>query len=230
MDSQSALDLTVRYQEEELAIFDDVEQVVTDSIEEGNPLIATGFANTLRKIAQLQGLALAKLLSGLEHAWLPTFVAEHGHEGDFVDYIYTQLGIATATTNKYIRMWRAIFEGSGPTPTQKKKLYGKDMKTLLLLTGGAGEGDFSKDDWKEIVNAPNRSEVREVIREARGEVTSSKTRLVIMLERDGSLMARRGEKDGFKPFGYLNLELAEEDVDIQMAINRLLRSAGIVER
>lgn len=227
--SESALDLTVRYREEELAIFNDVEKVVTTSIEEGNPLIAAEFADGLRRIAQLQGQALAHLLAKMEEAWLPIFVGEYGYEGDFIDFAFTEIGVAVATTKKYVKMWRAVFESSDTTPTQKKKLHEKDMKTLLLLTGGAGEGDFSKDDWKEIVKAPNRSEVREVIRKARGEVTSSKSRLVIMMERDGSLKARRGE-DGYKDFGYLNLELAEKDTDIQMAINRLLRSAGIVER
>lgn len=221
----SAIDGGVRLTKTDLGFLDSVEQMISKSIIESNLSIATDFIDKMRKVAQLQGIGLAMTLSRLEEAWEPVFVPA-GNDGDFYDYITDTVGYSKQTAKKYIRMWRSVFENKSIPKPIRDGLMGKGVDTLLLLTAAAQDGIFDEEDWEMVERAPNKQEVRTLVRSKRGQVSSSSTAIVITLDRDGTLKARKGTGKAVE-FGWLNPSPNEVG---QAAIDRIIRAAGVVER
>lgn len=220
----SGIDGEVRLTKTDLSYLDTVEQAIGEAIKHGDATIAVNFMDKMRKVAQLQGIGLAMMLSRLEESWESVFVPS-GMGDDFFDFIYDRLGYTRQTSKKYIRMWRAVFENTSIPKPLRDKLKSKGIDTLLLLTATAQDGDFEENDWKEVAVAPNKQEVRDLIRKKRGERTSSGSAKTIILERDGTLKA---QVDGdWIEIGWLNMNSESAGME---AIDRIVRAAGIVER
>lgn len=220
----SGIDGEVRLTKTDLGYLDTVEQAIGEAIKHGDATIAVNFMDKMRKVAQLQGIGLAMMLSRLEESWESVFVPS-GMGDDFFDFIYDRLGYTRQTSKKYIRMWRAVFENTSIPKPLRDKLKSKGIDTLLLLTATAQDGDFEENDWKEVAVAPNKQEVRDLIRKKRGERTSSGSAKTIILERDGTLKA---QVDGdWIEIGWLNMNSESAGME---AIDRIVRAAGIVER
>jgi hypothetical protein len=199
-----------------------VDDVVDRAISVGSDREMVGFGASLRQGVQVNGLSLAKLL----YRWL-----QHAEEfgigpDDFVDHIYANLGISAQTTRKYTLMWKTIFEDAKLDEGIYLALMGKPIQGLLSLTAAAREEQLDSEDWQEIANAPDAAAMSEVVRKKRGEQTSSKTRIVITWDRDGTLTARQG--DDFEGIGFL-----KPDCETQFgsaAVDRLLTKGGVVEK
>ena len=71
-------------------------------------------------------------------------------------------------------MWRAIFENPIISKVQKEKLAGKGITALMDLTGAASEGDLDSDDWDNVIKAPDRKSILEIVRENRKDETRGK--------------------------------------------------------
>jgi hypothetical protein len=221
MDELSNIDQSPHITPADVDVIKLVDNVVEGATIMGNPDVAFRMAVDLRKTMQMRGIALAKLLSKVRDNW-PLFQAG-GYEGDFEDAVFVATGIAASTTRKYADTWKALFENASIPEESKMQLMGKPIKSLILLTAAAREGEIK--DWKEIVNAPDHSSVREVVRRVRGEQTSSASSLMLVLDRTGSLHVRKG--DATDIIGFINLDRAKESELAKTAIDTLCTRANI---
>ena len=221
MDELSNIDQSPHITPADVDVIKLVDNVVEGATIMGNPDVAFRMAVDLRKTMQMRGIALAKLLSKVRDNW-PLFQAG-GYEGDFEDAVFVATGIAASTTRKYADTWKALFENASIPEESKMQLMGKPIKSLILLTAAAREGEIT--DWKEVVNAPDHASVRDVVRRVRGEQTSSASSLMLVLDRTGSLHVRKG--DATDIIGFINLDRAKESELAKTAIDTLCTRANI---
>jgi hypothetical protein len=220
----NGVDLAVMLTPGDKKIFDMVDEIVEQSIVQGDIQPAMSLGKSLRRSIQANGLALAKLLYRVREAWEVL-----GDDNDLYEIIYAEMGVASSTVHKYINMWDAIFANPNISDEIKSQLEGKPIKALLLLTAAAREGEISKEDWECVSDATTSSEVRSIVRDLRGERTSSNQAIVLELNMtSGILMARKG--DQYDVVGMLNVGLRQESNLIEASITRIVNSANIMER
>jgi hypothetical protein len=217
-----AIDLSTSLREADELLLTSVDEIIGMAIAQGDPRVAAKFARGLRSNLQASGLALAKLLFSLSEAW-KTFQSA-GIEEDFVDWVYAEIGVSTNTTTKYVNMWRSIFANPEISRDIKDKLETKPMRSLLLLTAAAREDDLP---WERVVEAETPAEVSSIVREIRGERTSSGSAVRLYVKKDGTLIAIQGDKR--VSFGFLYVDARPENVLVDRAITRVLSGAGISE-
>lgn len=218
----AAHDQVVSLTQAELSILNQVDTVMEKVRLSGNPRIGLQHAYALRRDGYMRGLASAKLLYHLSEEWASFNTDEH-----FEDAVLQDVGYATDTTRKYVRLWGAIFANPEVEERVKKALLGKPIGGLLLISSAAKEGDLEPEDWDRIIQAHDKNAIREIVKEKRGARTSSKSALYLVMERDGTLRCRRGNRP-YKEYG--RLIVGSDDIDIQQAVERTLRAPGIAER
>lgn len=210
--------------------FDLVDEVVTRSFAVGDPLIALEYARTLQRDSLLKGLAIAKLMYKIKQGWA---LFERAGIGDtFENVVDSMNGYKSSTIDKYIRMWESIFENDTISPDIKEKIAGRPVKDLLLLTAAAREGSFSQDQWERVATAADTNEVKEVIRAARGEQTSAKTAISIILTTKEDSSSPVGTLSAFsngqrEVIGVLHVNNSSELA--QKAIARIINAARVIE-
>lgn len=156
----------------------EVDTILGRAITAGDPLIATEYGNQLGKTIKLKGIALAKLFYGMRSNWALFRAA--GIEEEFGDFVNAHMDTTSKVAEKYADMYEAVFENA-PIPIElKDQLASKPMKQLLLLTAAVREGSIGEDELEEVV-LKSYEGVREIIRAARGEVTSSVSRVYARL-------------------------------------------------
>lgn len=217
----SALEQTMKLTTAETLLLKEVEDVLEQARIEANPFKALAWGYALRRRGHISGLALAKLLWGLQEEW-----SAYATDMDFYDAVINDMGIPTGTTRKYTNLWRDIFENPKVEEQVKKALLGQPIEALLLLPAGAREEQFTPEDWEEIANAHDKAAVRDVVQRRRPGHTSSGAAVVITMDREGYLSARRG-KGHYLPIGTL-LKPEEAGEVERIAIERIIRAAGIV--
>jgi hypothetical protein len=129
-------------QEADLEVIRIVDEVVNRSLITGDIRMAMDFGRSLRRNHQVQGLALAKLLYEVENRWVE--FSTDGIEGDYVDIIQAELGIAPSTTKKYVRLWGTLFDSDAVPAEQQRMLMNKPIKGLLLLPAAAEDNSSTK--------------------------------------------------------------------------------------
>lgn len=220
----NGVDMAVMLTPGDKKIFDMVDEIVEQSIVQGDIQPAMSLGKSLRRSMQASGLALAKLLYRVREAWEVL-----GDDNDLYEIIYAEMGVASSTVHKYINMWDAIFANPNISDEIKLQLEGKPIKALLLLTAAAREGEIDKEVWERVSDASTSSEIRSIVRDLRGERTSSSQAIVLELNMtSGILMARKG--DQYDVVGMLNVGLRQESDLIEASITRLVNSANIMER
>lgn len=213
--------------ETEFRVFDSVDKIIEQSVTSGDPVPAMSFAVELIRSGQIRGLALAKLFYGIKSRW--ELFQSAGIDDNFEDFTCASTGYSQQTITKYTRMWGNIFENGDIEENIKTKLMGRDIKQLLLLSSVAGEGDV---DLANLVDTDDEPALREKIREARGERTSSSSAVRIFIqvrESDhfpvGCLFIRKGSETTV--IG--SLDIGSGNADSEKAINRILNAAGVIE-
>src|SRR5687767_8758261 len=157
--------------------FQDVDNIIVRSVTAGDPLIATEYGASLIRMAEIKGLALAKLLHGLRSNW--TIFEQAGIDTAFENFVKAHMDLSNKTAFKYSDMWRNIFHSDFVSETLKRQLESLPIQQLLLLNAAVEEGSISEEELK-IVVVSDIPTTREIIQRARGrEVTSSKTAIVI---------------------------------------------------
>lgn len=220
----NGVDMAVMLTPGDKKIFDMVDEIVEQSVVQGDIQPAMSLGKSLRRSIQANGLALAKLLYRVKEAWEVL-----GDDNDLYEIIYAEMGVASSTVHKYINMWGAIFANPQISDEVKAQLEGKPIKALLLLTAAAREGEIDEETWERVSDATTSSEVRSIVRDLRGERTSSNQAIILELNMtSGILMARKG--DQYDVVGMLNVGLREESDLIEASITRLVNSANIMER
>lgn len=221
MEASNALDQSTRITRTELQALDFVTELFDKAINEKDPEVLNKHIARIRRSQQIEGIALAKLLFLWKDKWREFEIGE-----EFEDYVFAEDGISPQTTRKYLALWEAIFQNPDISDEIKAALYGKPIQGLLLCVAASRENQLSDDNWEEIAQAPDTKTIREIIREIRGEQTSSATALIITLSRDGTLAARQGD-EAYVPFGFLNPK--PDNATAFNARDRIIRAAGVVE-
>jgi hypothetical protein len=206
----------VRIQSSDLGYFDNVDDIVGRSIAAGDPLIALEYVQGIQRDWFIKGLAVAKLLYRMKQAW--DLFRAAGVDDDFENVVETTTGYKPATVNKYVNMWESIFVNDDLPEEIKTKLAGKPIETLLLLTAAAREGSLEYEDWERVAQSSDAKEVRSIVRERRGDQTSSRSaKLPSLFYRDTGTRARGtliisvdGEQ---KVIGFLQLDSGDKDVE-----------------
>jgi len=206
-------------------VFKEVDNIVAEAVEQGDPEIIMRFGRSLRKDARVRGVALAKLIWSVKDNWKK--FQDAGIEDDLFSVLEGEMGVPPSTASAYIRIWEAVFANPEIPDATKELLLAKPIGTLKLLPALTTEGD--EVDWDEIVQAHSKEDVRQIVKRIRGEATSSKTALFIKLDiRTGQLSAKRGDMP-FVNFGIINLELAKENDTVKSAIDRIIRDSRVME-
>ena len=209
--------------EEDLKIFKDVDSVIGRAVTVGDPLLAFEFGSSLLGGVKVRGFALAKLLYRLREAW--GLFRAGGIDDEMITMVDVHMGVRPETTKKYIRMWEKVFENDDVPEDTKRLLMGRNLGDVLLLTAAVGDGSLNEDELKDAALASDRVAIRDIIRQKRGQKTSSSSSIVICLRMsDGALYAKRG--DDRETIGILNKPESEIG---EKAIARLIGAAGIVE-
>jgi hypothetical protein len=214
----------------DIQLFEEVDTVLQRSLAIGDPLIALEYASGLQKESLLRGLAIAKMMYKLKESWELFTVA--GVEDTFENVIEAHSPYKASTLDKYIRMWKNIFESRSLSAELKNQLSGRPIGDLLLLSAAARDGSLTEDDWMKVTIAEDTNKVREIVRKARGEVTSSSSALIPKLQvREGAVV--RGtmyfyNRDGIrKDFGTLMID--DPDPDVQQMIARVINRLNVGE-
>jgi len=217
----TALDQVVMLTPAEREAVNRVDEVMSKTLAKGDPSVALRYIYSLRRNGMITGLSTAKALYGLYSNWTSFATSDA-----FEDAVLKETGYAPATTRKYVGIWGALFANEAISDDIKNALMCKPMESLLLLKSAAEEGELEEADWKEVIDAHDKSGIRDVVRRVRGLHTSAANALVILWERDGRLRARRGE-GRYEECGFLPKSAVGVAAD---AVRRIVDAAGIVER
>jgi len=203
----------------------DVDLIVADAEKHRDAEIAFSYAAKIRRTRQVQGYALAKLLYEMNERWGTAFISDD----DFTTYAAIRMNYSPNTIRRYLKVWTWVFVKPEHGPDRIKKLLGHELDAVYRLAAASKEGELTEEDWQEAERAPNKEALMEIRDRIRGKQTSSGSALKLMLDRDGTLRARKGES-GYIPFGFLNVDEEDNDEIIAAAIERIVNSAGLFRR
>jgi hypothetical protein len=213
----------------DVKIFVEIDDVLRRSIVIGDPLVAIEYGSELIAGARLKGYALAKLLHGIKTNW--EIYSRAGTEDSFESMIHAQIGISPETSEKYVRMWQSIFENPDVDQQTRELLFGKPIEYSLLLTASVADGDLQGDSLKMAAVAEDKSELRSIIRKARGDKTSSGTAVLLFIT-----MRDKGNTPAYTIFckrknekRILGTLLAPMDELSEKGISKLLGGAKVME-
>lgn len=179
------------------------------------------------KVTNMSGLGLAKFLWKVKNDWNKFRV-----DDEFKDVIYQYVGIQPVNIERYINVWK-LFETNQIPDNLKDNAMQLGIKSLIPIAKAREEGyEINETEWKELATATNDFEVREILREIKGETPRS-VGLTLKLTRAGDIVAYTSKGRYF--VGYLNLlnENEENDKDayeaVNKAISRIISSSGIIK-
>src|SRR3990167_6706918 len=218
--SDNALDQSIQLNNDDLALLATVDDIVRRAREAGNPDIAFKEGYAFRRRGHGTALAVAKLLYDLKE-WWENFATDMS----FYDAVFNGIGYARVTVDDYLGAWEEVVLKC--PEKYRRQIMGKSLNTMKLLTAASREGQLTDEDWEEVAGAHDKSGVQDIVRRVRGTNTSAGSRIVLTWERDGNLYARRGNSDPAH-LGFLHQTSDDELVNI--AIERLIRAAGVIKR
>lgn len=213
----------VRLSDQDISMLNEVDTYIDAAVRSKDISDIISLGRSLISGVRIRGVVLAKLLYEIQTHW-----KEFGIDDDYYSVVTNDMGVKTITANKYPHLWRVVFVESGISESIKQRLLGKPIRSLLLLPALIEDG---YNNWDAIINAGDHDELRHLIREERGDATSSKTALYIKMDaRTGQLFAKQGDTPfvPFVPFGLLNVKAGETDPIIAHAIERITRDARIM--
>lgn len=220
--------------------FSEAQRLLNKSLDLADPNPAFDYITRLRQEMLGKFNATAYMLWSLRRDW-KAFV-DVGEDQDFFGTASARTGYSESTIRKYIRLHDSLYANDRIPMEIKKAARMLPARAQLLLTAAAREGDLSEEDWERVVMAGTAGEVRDIVREARGQATSSETALLMSVKlSSGSIVCRRGDSR-WLPVGNLNTwmgtmdmggthsSFTPEEVDIILqACARIIRSSGMGE-
>jgi len=216
-------DLDITLTQSDMGVIMTVDTETERSLVTGDIMPLLELGRVLRRKIQVYGLALVKLLASIRDNW--QMYESAGVEDSYINVIHAHIGLSPQTIVKYCNLWDSLFANPQIPEDVKSELMSKPLRSLLLLSAAARENQIT--DWSRIIEAVNHNEVRNVVREARGEHTSSATRLSIFMDvRTGQLAAQLGD-NAPENMGFLNVDSTSNVV--KMAIIRILHASGVEE-
>jgi hypothetical protein len=218
------MDISPMFTSKDFEFLQEVDTVIERSVLQADPTYAFNFGRLLWKDGHLKGLALAKFLSKMSQHWDQFQLGEV--QDRFEDAVSSEIGISPQTVRKYTGMWENLFENDEIPEDVRKQLFGKPIRSLLLLNAAARDGDDL--DWEGIAGASTGNEIRNLVREARGERTSSSSAIRIILYPSGTLVMRKGSDLSDTIIGELDVDQMRKSPDVNKAITRIIDRAGIL--
>ena len=212
---------------EHRSILDAVDDVIEEAVDRGDHRIMMRMLYGFQGLGQAVGLAKAKALYEGQRHW-PLFPIDKTYT--FVDACLAEAGVSHETVRKYVPIWEHVVMNPMLSDEQREVILTKPISALDLLVAAAREGEITDDDWNEIILAPDKATIRELVRQIRGHVGPSQTAVVITYQKDGTVRARRG--DVLTPVGSLPQKipgLTDEQEEIKnIAQERIIRACGMV--
>jgi hypothetical protein len=209
----------------------DVRSVVEDALLEKDPETAFRYGENLNRTGQAIWVAMAHLIYEMERKWGededddgPRFSSDD----DFITVAASRWNKAETTIRRYLEIWKHVMEKPLHSDVRLGKLYTKPMQGLWYIKAAAKENQLTEADWQEIEDAPDIKTLWDIGRRVRGEVGGSARRaLKIMIEKDGTLKARR--QGVYKIIGHLNIH-EEDDEIVVAACERIINKCGVFYR
>lgn len=206
----------------------EIDTILDRAITAGDPLIAAEYGNQLSNTIRLKGVALAKLFFGLKSNW--SLFRASGIEEDFADFIDAHMQVSGQTADKYANMYEAVFVNPQIPQNLKGQLAHKPMESLLLLTAAVREGSLDTDDLEDVI-VLDKSGIRQKVREARGDATSSRTYIYARLVQREHSVYPKGTVVAFdteghsEAVGYLSLDPKTEHG--RKYVERIINTLGL---
>lgn len=203
-----------------IGFLDRIKQTVQESVEKKDISIIMGVLDSMVKASKMSGLGLACGLYYINKNW-ETF----GIDDDFVDYVYVVLGLHRHTTDRYIDVW-SMYDNKEIPEEIAPRIMQQNIKSQIPIAKAIAQGnEFDEEQWEELAEASSESEVRFIIREAKGK-EPRKGSLQLFLDRDGSLKVI---SDGqIFEAGYL--DIFSDEPAVQKAVDRIVSNSGILRR
>lgn len=220
------LEIIPKTSEQEAKRYEELAQKIFSSIQSGELDEVKNFVLALRKNNHFSALILSQVLTELHTNWADIQKKAKIHD-DFISYAESEYLLSPQTVVKYTTMWRTIFQNPSIPAHIVERLKFKPINFLLRLVAFAQE-DPSLEDWERVLQCDSISELRELIRELRGETTSSKTAVVFYYDiRTKTLTATHRDKQ--YPIAVFAVPNKNDETHIELIAKLLTRIGAIVK-
>ena len=195
----------------------EVDEVIERSLLVGAPDAAIEYGWRLVAGGHLSGLKLCKLLYELTELW-----DKFQTDDDVQDAIFKGMGVPGETYRKYDGIWRNVFANEKIPLVYRQAMRNKPLGGLIAISVAARDGEFDEDDWKKLATAHDKAALLAIRDEVRRVDPSETRRRYISWNRDGRLVARRGD-EGPEEVGYLPVGTGIDFVDetVQWIIEKI---------
>ena len=202
-------------------LMNQIDKVMKQSLEQKDVYIALNAGKTMYAIGKAVGKGLAKLLYEVQKNWERYNINE-----DYDEIVFDYIGLHKTNVVRYIRVMEMLEENQ--IPEQYREDIGqRNMRELIPIATTISQGyEIDDDEWEKLVDAPDLSTVSKILREDVKEKPMRKGALALYLDDEGSLWAYQDERRYF--VGSLDVQAKEET--IKRAIERIVRSAGILQQ
>ena len=203
-------------------ILEKIEQMILESVEEGNYHKAIHICKQLIQITKLSGLALAKSLYLIKSNWDKFEMSDN-----FDDTISSTIGLHKATVQRYCSVWSMYAEQKIPKQ-YVEQIQQMNIKSQIPIAQALDAGyDIDEDEWKELSDASDFSTVNDKLRQIKGKEPRSQA-LRLEVDRDGTIYAWKKEERRYA--GWLNFNDREHDGIVDQAIERIIKGSGLLEK
>lgn len=197
-----------------------IESIVQQAIEKGDPYIAINAFGQLYAVAKLAGLGLAKGLYLLKESWHKFGLDEE----TFKEMVYPKIGLHSATIDRYIETWKML-QTAAPKEV-RDRLQQQNIKSLIPIAKAVKQGyDINAAEWEELADAPDFATVAQIVREDIKNKPPRKGSLTLVIDNIGTIWAYH---EGDKKF-IGSLEVSDDDDAVQKAIERIISNSGIMQ-
>ena len=201
-------------------VLERIEQMILESVAEGNYHKAINICKQLIQITKLSGLALAKSLYLIKSNW-----EKFGLSDNFDDVVTSTIGLHKATVQRYCSVWSMYAENKIPSEfmEQVKQL---NIKSQIPIAQALDAGyEIDDYDWEELSEASDWQTVNDKLRKIKGKKPRSHA-LMLIMERDGTIRVLKNEEQQYVGF----LDTYSENEIVQQAIERIVKGAGLMQQ
>lgn len=195
-----------------------VDMVVEDLNKTGDINKATDVLNTLNRLEDVSGKALARLLYGMYKWWLA-----NNDKKSFQDFIESRTSLKPVTVDRYITVEDCILSGEIP-----EDITVRPLRELVPIAKTLSHGHtIDHKQWERIAKAVNSSEIGDILRGIKNR-PPRKSSLQIKMDRDGSLYAWKDNKRVF--IGWFDMEAYGTNETAHKAIDRMIDNSGVIKK
>lgn len=220
-------DAIIRLTDDDIKLItDEVDKIVKEAKARGDIEYAFLFGDTLSAFQQKAWVATSHLIYDLSRIWgKPPFESDD----DFITVAAARWNKSPITIQRYLDIWKWVIHKPKHKRARLRTLFTKPLHALKQVVGMCKAGEMTEEIWQRVELAVNTSQMAEIRMDVRGLVSSSTTALKLMMEKDGTIKARRGE-GVYHIVGRLNVHLEEENNIIAAAIERIFTKSGMFRR